>query len=57
MEGQGGDLCRDNESEPYGGSMKVRETGLAYTTTVKVDSNTGLAIVLVAAVAVFYFYA
>ena len=52
MEGSGGDLCRDNESEPYGGSMKVRET----TTTVKVDSNTAIWLGGAAAVAAWYFF-
>ena len=52
MQGSAGDLCRDNESEPYGGSMKVRET----TTTVKVDSNTAIWLGGAAAVAAWYFF-
>ena len=48
--GDGGGLCRENDSSPYGGFEKFEET------TTTFAPSTGLAIVVVAAVAAFYFY-
>ena len=48
--GKGGDLCRENESSPYGGFQKFEER------TVTFAPSTGLGIVVVAAVAAWWLY-